>query len=1742
MNTMTVNLRRYRFWNTLSLVLLISGLLVWLAPWRAGAQFRAISFGDHGKVQFVDPAGHNQVYLSLYESTGDVAFALYALSSTQFATRYNIWNPDTAPDLTDLPQAATWQTTYAEPTPGHGNASSTTLPAVDSGLYLLTATGPDGEQAATLLVYSRYALLLKQAATGQLTVWASALQSGAPQAGMDLTLHDAAGTSVAQSTTDATGVATFQVNAASLDGYVVIGTRGAETTAVGVGHEWHGTAHGSRNATGKYTAHLHTDRPLYRPGHTLHFAAILRQNVDGALALPAVDTSITATLLDPRHNTVDEQMLSADEFGTAHGSFALSAEPPLGDYVIELAVGPEESAETFRQPLRVAEYRKPEYAVEVTADQPYVIAGDDAAITVQADYFFGQPVADAAVTVTVYEQFSYPYYDGWEPYYQDIYYPPTESTPVDTFTGRTDATGRWRTTYTPAGDADYDTTYTFVASVTDAQERPVENSLSLPVYWNTFQLNARTDRYGYEAGQPVTVDLTAVDHSGDPVDGQAIDVAIRREYSDEPGQNIAQQQATTAADGTAQLTFTDIPQGWYHLVATSSDARGRKVTRSLYLWIYDPADEVWWYTSDETLSISPDRDSYAPGDTAQLLIQSRITDTLALVTLERDEVLEEIIVAIDGPITTVDVPIADAHAPNVFATVHLFRRDTKNDPYAHGEGQMIAARTELSVPVSDKRLDVRIDSNAAEYRPGDDATLTLRVTDAAGQPVRARVTLALVDEAIFALSADRSADLFETFYGRRDGYFTTYESPTQAYFYTALPVEVEDDPPVAAPTGTPARDESDSAAGSAMETRRTFLDTAYWNPTITSAADGTATVTVPLPDNLTTWRVLARAVTVDSAVGETASNLLVTQEIIARPTLPRFSVLGDRFRVGMVGQNFSGTDTTGSARMDASGLLLLDGGTQSLELPHGGADSAHWTAVASHIGTGLVTTTLDTSTGSDRIQLPLETAAFAVPQRIAAAGEASPAVVETFEMPFNAINEASELTLRLSPSIALGLLEDLDSLIDYPYGCLEQTMSRLLPSAVASKTYQELGILNPKADELPDIISQGVQKLYGEQHNNGGWGWFFDADEDLYLTAYVLFGLTMVQDIGFDVDADVLENGFAFIDSRVGQASDPGIAVYAHYVKSVAGRGDLAALQALAARQSELDAFGLAILALALYQEGDVDAAQAATNALLAQAEETASRAYWPLADERSEYHWRTMASTEKNTAAAIRALVALRGEHPILPKAVRWLMDQRQGSYYGDAGWRDTQATAFAVLGLLDYVQVSGELTAEYDYAVTLNEQPIASGRVTPQTATQPIAPIEVPGEALRLNLNELRIERSGGREQAPLYYVLVLRQELFHNGFTQTQSVDEGLSIRRAYRLIEGEPRADGAYNMGDLVEVELTVEASQEMAYVHITSPNPAGFEALSDQINAVTYSDYWTPYWSIWGYNRKEVRDDRVDFFVSHLYPGTVVYTYRMRATTAGEFSALPAQAYPMYVEEIWGRSASAQVTIAPERLSERPALVGDFDRDCRITGFDAQQVAGAWGTDHASSDIASANGGSDGAVDLYDVTTVAARRGADCLTDRGAPGTAPGQATFVVETAVQEVRVGEPFTANVRLDGAPSLGGFGVTLQFDPRLLRATGVDWNPALGDILPLGPMIDNQKGVITFGAYDVFNAPTATINGARMATVTLIGRSVGEADLAVSAQAANEAGQMISAHAQSDGSVSIDSAQNFLPWIGRP
>jgi uncharacterized protein YfaS (alpha-2-macroglobulin family) len=479
-------------------------------------------------------------------------------------------------------------------------------------------------------------------------------------------------------------------------------------------------------------------------------------------------------------------------------------------------------------------------------------------------------------------------------------------------------------------------------------------------------------------------------------------------------------------------------------------------------------------------------------------------------------------------------------------------------------------------------------------------------------------------------------------------------------------------------------------------------------------------------------------------------------------------------------------------------------------------------------------------------------------------------------------------------------------------------MSRVLPNAMVAQAFHNLGIRNEFLEaDLPPMVDLGLQKLYGFQHNDGGWGWWYDDSTDINQTAYVLFGLAMTEQAGFDVDDGVMDRGADAL-SQMLPGADPRAQAYGAYVLTMASRP--VSITLTLSDALELDLFSRAALAVAFDALGDDPLAGALLDSLRESSIQDTTTVHWEESGEHIVYSRKVMGSTVRTTAMVADALARLDPESPLLPGAVRWLMDQHQGQ-----GWGDTQKTSFAILALSDYLVAGQELAAGASFQVLVNGRLWQTGDLDPASASQTlvltysltVSPILlIPGE------NQLELIL-GGEGEAPaghLYYAatLIANRVPGEGVIPSLETHPRSIGVEREYRLLDGgEPTT--LFQRGDLVEVQLTLDIPEESWYVVIDDPLPAGFEALNERLGTTSHvaALYEEPLftWEQYGYNRKDVRDERVTFFVTHLEPGRRTLTYLMRATSSGTFRALPVQVYPMYEPEVWSRSQGTLCQVA-----------------------------------------------------------------------------------------------------------------------------------------------------------------------------------------------------------------------------------
>jgi uncharacterized protein YfaS (alpha-2-macroglobulin family) len=1468
-----------------------------------------VSFGYGPKIQVIDPAGRRAVQFAAWGTLiRPITVRLYAISLEQFLDRYTSGfrgvgpEEDKAIEVGDLPVLRTWRIPVSP--------QEFTLPAdLAPGLYVLTLEHPAFRRDELMVFYTHNTLVLKQA-DGHIAAWASQINGG-PLDQMRIRVFARDAKLIAEGQTDAQGLFTTYVPI-DPQPLIVFGERHGEITASGLSNEW---MQGGWNywweprPKGQLSrAYIYTDRPIYRPGQTVYTKVIARYDNDAVYSRIPLEWDVIVRLRDARDNVVATRTLHVNEYGTLDTSFDLAEGGTLGEYHIEVQI----KDDVHRQAFKVEEYRKPEFEVMVHADRANVVNGESISLTVQVQTYFGAPLSDATIMFTPYTR----NYDWW---YGSDWATLEQSRPL----GRTDANGQLAEPVTLElnkyrfGNDYYQQHAVPVlmeVTVNDRNGQAVSAQARVVVHDADIDVSGGLDRYMYKPAEPIVITATVHSIGGQPLAEQSVTAQILKWTNNGYSPALTSDPGRTDRRGATRLEMTAPAPGWYRVEISSQDRWGRTVTVIDWLWVYNPAYETpWTYENPNVVQINADKDRYVSGDTAQLLIRSPIAGP-ALLAVERGRLRRAQVIQLTTPTTVVPLYLQDDDAPNVYVSVNVYQpvQASRDEIYESiPDARLLVASTNLSVSAEQRKLAVAVTPDRSSYAPRETATVTVQVTGMDGKPAQAELSLAVVDEAIYALSEELAQDPFEAFYSERSNAVRTFDA--------LRPVRY-----IGGGFG------GGGGGGDVLSNPRfNFPDTAYWNALVVTDEEGRAVVTTTLPDSLTRWRIVVRAVTADEfpRVGEAVAQITTSQPIVIRPVLPRQFVQGDRVLISAIVHNNTGQDRQATVWADVAAshpgrsaaeskdheaLTLI---TQTITLSANSSIVVGWPIEVSALGNLTVTMKAKASKAVDAVQVGVPVMPLAVPEVQSIVGDFTSSVEHTIDLPVHTIKEASTLQIDLSPSIAASVLDGLAFLTGYPYGCVEQTMSKALPNAVVGRAFTVLGVDSPqlKAD-LPRKVNAGLQRLYGFQHNDGGWGWWFDDSTDDYQTAYVLFGLAMTRQAGYEVDQNVIDRGAKYMTERLPGIGDERTKAYALFALAMARHGNLAETQQLVALNlpvitgtQRLDAFSQAGLAIALHELGDEVRAQKMLDRLIGEAVVSDSEAYWDTGAEDGHYHEKTMSSSMRSTALALDAIVRIRPDDPIVTKVVRWLMARR-----APTGWGTTQETAYAVVALTDYLRATRELNSGSTYRVLVNDRVVGQGSLSADQIQQTL---HIPIADLRDGANRVRIERAGSNGR--VYYKITQRALIAGT----TDQAAGPIGVTRSYLDPKSNKPITATYP-GDVVQVQVKITLPEESWYVALEDPLPGGLEGLNERLNTTSFTakqGYYEEgedfFYDDYGYNNKEVRDDRVVFFATHLDKGTHTFTYLARTTQSGTFNALPAQVYLMYTPEQWGRSASKTIEIS-----------------------------------------------------------------------------------------------------------------------------------------------------------------------------------------------------------------------------------
>ena len=1443
-----------------------------------------------------------------------------------------------------------------------------------SSLYAVQVTSPalDSRQRYPPIAVVQVTDLAVHARIGAEdgAVWVTGVSDGQPRAGVEVALHDPQGRVRARAETDAQGLARFPplaIDASAprwrpFDGYVTatLGSDRGVTRVDAYDSElsaWQfrvAPAWGLNRRSG--AAAVFTERDIYRPGEPVYAKALVRRGALGSLA-PAKGDSLRWVFSDRENGTLFDTTAVLSEFGTADLTLHLPSELPLGRYAVTVEHRRDgEWLEVASTSYRVAEYRPPEFLVDVAGRGGPTFGGDSMRAAVEARYLFGAPMGRAAVSWVARQRSI----SAWE-----IDIPQTQGFIVgergwwweDAGEGgglqiiaraedTLDAGGRLDLAIAvPQPPRGRPARVTVEATVTDVNRQTGSASTSTVVHPASVYVGVRPEgeSYFWTAGRERDLSVIIVRPDGRRVPGISVSgTLVRREWHrvrrmrdgvyDEVGEWVADTVGTcTPVSGPQPVPcrFTPPKGGQYVLTFKALDEEGREASTSFYRWA---AGKDWVPWNDENefrMDVIPDRSRYAVGDTASVLFATPFTDAEAWVTVERETILEQRRVRITSGTTTLKFPITEAHVPNTFISILVARgRHAPPGPVDDpGRPTIRVGYAEIRVAPEVKRLSVDVRPLRAEYRPGDTARVALRVTDSRGAGRRSEVTLWAVDEGVLALTGYETPDPIDLLYQPR-----------------ALGVRLGSNlVSVAAQVAEAMTVKVSSGSGGGFDAegilRSRFQTTAFFLGSVVTDGDGRAVASAPLPDNLTTFRVMAVAVTAGDRYGSGASELLVTRPLLARPALPRFLRAEDEFAAGVVvNHRLGGTPVVKVDALARDASLLGDASrTVTLEAGRGREVRFRFRGLPGDTATFRFKVSSGAEADAVETRLPVEPAYH--PRAYTVTGVLRDEATAEFFLPAGIDPARSRLEVSFGTS-PLALIRGFHrELRVYPYYCTEQVASVALPLIALVRAQRLLGTTlvpgNPRRE-----IELAVRTISRRQRADGGIGlWSANDWTSPWLSTHAGRVLLGARSAGVAVDDSVLARLAEYVRRslhepepvrsplvRWYERSDIRLSerVAAVDLLSLLRTPDIPAENSLLSQASLLAWEDQLRLAAVLARR---PAAGSAARSLLAAAwadvRVEGRRAVIPPRAHRAFYFY----STLRPAAQLLTATLAIEPEHPQIGPLVETVIQQGRAGRLSPWNTQDYAAVVAALVAYEEITRGAGERGIRIRHGNrVLVEAGDASGIVTDSSfGLTGLVTERADGASLRLQLDA---RRSG----PPVFYYLTVHEVPRDRPVTPDQ---EGIEVERWYEDFEtGKPLT--RVQEGELVRVRLRIRVPAERHFVVVDDPLPAGLEAVDLSLRTTgtlpradqaarerhegEYADDFRGYFGYWDYgwwspfDHREMRDDRVIYFATILWKGTYTASYVARATTPGTFVRPPVHAEEMYNPAVHGRSDGGTFTV------------------------------------------------------------------------------------------------------------------------------------------------------------------------------------------------------------------------------------
>lgn len=1320
-------------------------------------------------------------------------------------------------------------------------------------------------------------------------------------------------------------------------------------------------------------ARVVSERGVYRPGEKVRvvgWSAVDTPFARSNLGRLKTGTPVVFTLKDPFSKVVATHATRTTAEGKFWAELPVPAEAALGGYTVTAEL----AGTSVDARVKVEDYRVPEFTVEASARRPDILAGELVAVDVHASYYFGGPVQIQRLSRRLdcdYQRYRPPgLEDIWsvgEPPPHNIRYRSNgprviEGTPA----GAPQRVGHREIQLgNNLEEPRYPARCTASVEVQDASMQGIGAEAGFAVHPAAFYLALAAPRGYHQAGEKgLTVPMRAVAVAGQRVAVAGAELQITRSWNErsfkteggkqvfdrwvERSEKVKHCKLDLPADGAdPSCPLPPLQEGNYELRVQASEAGSTRVAHTVtnfHVYPKNPwRDTSWRSRPIDRLEVLTDKQDVRPGDTLEVAVRGPWPGARGNLVVARGGIRDTYPIVLTDKEHIFKFTVDDTWTPNVYFQASVVQPPGQN----HRQPEVERASAQVRQDFAHRRLKVAVDA-PAKASPGQQVELAVRVSDEQDRPSSARVALWAVDEAVLDLTAHEIPDLLPDFIPRRDAELSARDD----YSRILYPYFVVRDDPWFSPYGSLGgggsgtgygrgagggmAGRSGSAAGP-PPARSRFETTPVFLADLAVDASGEARVKAKLPDNLTTFRItaVASARLVDGVspgrFGKNDTRTVVTAPLVLRAALPRQLRPGDTAELAAIVQN-----NTGSAgRLSVTAKVVEKPGTEghvlklsspaSASAEVGDGDQARLTFAINALGPGApefeLQAALTPSGGgkpiTDGLRLPLPVAAErTLTERVAAYGTVTDdqAIAIPIKIPQGVLPGHGGVTIATTSTLLGGLEDAVHALVQYPYGCVEQTSSRLLPITVLGALGRDypLGIPDTK-----EYMRSGVERILSMQTDSGGFAYWPGGQQvHVYASAYATWVLQLAKQGGHPVPELALTRALDDLARRIdklelatipvdwGYSDGVRVAIALH-VLADAGRNVSEQAAALYTLRQRLPLFARAFLLMALHR-GDPQgpAVRGLASELLGNIRELQATAH---TGEGATYELdEFFASDGRSDAITLMALLRVQPDHPIVVKLARGLLERRLGG-----AWRNTQENAYALVALADYARVYESELPDFRARAWVAGANVLDAKFTGRELAAKTGEISMakilslpktPGEQLL----PVILQRQG---QGRLYYRLGAE---WAPAQADLPARNQGFVVTRSLRTSSGS--ATTTVPAGEPIAMDITITSETRVRYVVLDLPLPAGLEGVSRTLGKGRGASVLGGGGRGWWVSHEEQRPDRVVVFADDLPPGTHHHTVDLRSTSRGGFNFPPAVAEAMYMPEVYGRSNGARLEV------------------------------------------------------------------------------------------------------------------------------------------------------------------------------------------------------------------------------------